>query len=338
MMLTRRGYAVVAVVLLGLANAVLYGPRALNAIVAPGVVALAASLVMVRRVPEPEISRRTPEDGFVGERRTVTLSLDATTSFTGRVLDLVPEDLAAEGNDRLTTVGDADIEYELTYARRGEHTLGPVEVTVRDVLGLAERSFTYPNEQSILVYPRIRTLDAGTRQALSGLPEFRLVSMRGEFDSLREYERGDALRDIHWKTSAKQPDEELTVKEYTDEDDLGSVELVAEAEGGRESADAMAEAAASLAAFLLEADLTVGVSAPAGVVEPGAGAYQRQQVLELLGRTGPGSVTDSERRAADVRVVGREDGSVAVHVDEEPVPFEPAAGEGRRRVADGGDG
>jgi len=139
MSLTRRGYAVVGVVLVGLANAGLYGPRALNAVVAPGVVALVASLVMVRRVPEPEISRVTPEDGFVGERRTVTLSVAADTSFTGRVHDVVPEALTAAGNDRLTTVGDEPIEYELTYARRGVYTLGPVKVTVRDVLGLAER-------------------------------------------------------------------------------------------------------------------------------------------------------------------------------------------------------
>jgi uncharacterized protein (DUF58 family) len=326
MILTRRGYAVVGVVAGSLLMAVLYGPRSLNAVVAPGVVALVAAVLMVTRVDEPTVERVTPEDGFVGEDRTVTLSVRSDSSFTGRVVDRLPGGLVGQGNDVTTTIEDEPIEYELAYAWRGEHRIGPTRVTVRDVLGLAQKQFTYTNETSVLVYPRIRDLGPRARRELHALPEFRMVSMRGEFDSLREYERGDALRDIDWKSSAKRPADDLIVKEYTEEDDLGAIKVVAEATEGRASADAMAEATASIVAFLLEANLTVSVSAPAGLVEPGTGKYQRNQMLELLARTDTGRVPKEERREADIYVEGRSTGQVSVRIEDQLVPFEALVG------------
>lgn len=326
MTLTVRGRAVLGVVVGGFLMAALYGPRSLNAVVAPGAVALAAAAIAVRRVPEPAVARAAPEDGFVGERRTVTIAVETDRTFTARVVDHLPDGLSGDGNDLTTTVDGDPIEYELRYDRRGDYELGPIEVTARDVLGLAERQFTFDDPGAVLVYPQVRDLGPRARRELYALPEYRMVSMRGEFDSLREYERGDALRDIDWKSSAKRTDGDLVVKEYADEDDLGAIRIAAEAEGGPKSADAVAQAAASIADLLLEANLTVGVSTTDGVVEPGTGKYQRTRILELLARSDAGHIPREERQQADVYVEGSTTGAVSVHIEGQHVPFEALTG------------
>ncbi len=329
MSFTRRGRALLAAVAFSVAMAVLYGPRSLNAVVVPGVVALAVAAVYVRRIDQPELDRLPPEDGFVGESREVRLDLRSDSSFTGRLVDRVGEGLLAADNDRTTTIETGTITYRVTFDRRGAHALGPASITVQDVLGLAERTYTYHNEHEVLVYPRVHDLTGGDRHELNLLPESQRSAMRNEFDALREYQRGDALRDIHWKSSAKRPDEELMVKKYTAQDDQGTVSLVAEAEGGRPAADAMAEAAASVATFLLSVGLTVEVSTPETVLEAGGGRTQRRRMLETFARAGPGHVPESERADADIAISAARDGSVTIRVDDRELTYEQLVG-GRR--------
>lgn len=336
MSFTKRGRALLFIVAFSIAMAVLYGPRSLNAVVVPGVVALAVAIVYVRRTEQPEIDRIPPEDGPVGATKTVRLDLRTRTSFTGRLIDTVGDGLLAVDNDQHASIDSGPISYDVTYDRRGVHTIGPTSITVRDVLGLAERTYRYHNEHEILVYPPVRDLTGRARHELNLLPEIQRSAMRNEFDSLREYERGDAFRDIHWKTSAKRPDDELVVKEYSAEDDLGTITLIAEAEGGLPAADAMAEAAASIASFLLAAGLTIEVSAPEGILEADDGRSQRRKVLELFARTGPGSVPKSERVAADVLITADADGDVVVQVDDRTVSFDRLVGHTTDSVSGGG--
>lgn len=336
MILTRRGYVALLVVFLGVANAWLYGPRSLNAVVAPVVIALVWAVVSVRRIDQPTLERTSPEEGFVGENHTIRLQFSAERSFTGHVEDAVPEDLEAVGNELTTGIDETTVAYDLTLARRGAHEVGPVTVTARDVLGLAQKTFTYRDRQEVLVYPRIRSLGERARQELNLLPDLDLIDTRGEFDGLREYQRGDSLRDVDWKSSARQPDDELIVKEYVDDEDLGEIHIAAETEWknrltrtgerARESADAMAEATASIADLLLETGLSVGVTAPDGVVEPGEGGDQRLAILDLLARTGPGPVPPGRREDADLLI--RADGPDAtVQVEGKTVPFGRLVGE-----------
>lgn len=335
MSLTRRGYAVLAVVLLGLANAGLYGPRALNAVVAPAAVALLAAVVGVRRIDRPDLERVVVDEGFVGETHTVELRFSAATAFTGHIRDAVPEGLATSGNELTTAIEETTLAYDVTFARRGAHELGPVTVTARDVLGLVERTFTYPGTREVLVYPRIRSLTGRARHELNLLPDLELVANRGGFDSLREYQRGDALRDIDWKSSAGQPEGDLIVKEYVDEDDLGEVHIAARTDEtrrtlgddrARESADAMAEATASIADFLLEAGLSVGVTVPDGSVAPGEAHDQMAAILELLARTGPGGLPGGDRETGDM-LVHADGGDVVVRMAGQQVPFERLTGD-----------
>jgi uncharacterized protein (DUF58 family) len=329
MILTRRGFAVLGVVVLGVGNAALYGPRALNAVVGPAAVALVAAVVLVRRVDDPELERVVVDEGYVGETHTVELRFRAEAAFTGHVVDHVPDGLVASGNELTTAIEDTTVAYDCTFARRGAHQLGPARVVARDVLGLAERTVEYRHTREVLVYPRVHDLQGRARHELNLLPDAELINNRGAFDTLREYQRGDSLRDIDWKKSAKMTGDDLAVKEYVDEADLGAVTIAAETAQGahgpadealRESGDAMAEATASIASFLLEAGLAVGVAVPGGSLEPGEAHDQRAAILELLARTDPGRVWEEHRSAADLIV--RADGTdVTILMDGEVVSF-----------------
>lgn len=368
MILTRRGYAVLGVVLLGIANASLYGPRALNAVVAPAAVALLASVVLVRRIDRPTMERVVVDEGFVGETHTVELRFGSEAAFTGHVVDEVPAGLTASGNEITTAIEDTTVTYDVTFARRGAHELGPTKVVARDVLGLAERVFDYRGTREILVYPRIHDLRGRARHDLNLLPDVEMINTRGEFDNLREYQRGDSLRDIDWKKSAKTTGDDMIVKEYVDEEDLGEVLLVAETTRGsdrgrytettrrgargqstgttsgrsrgrstettgerstetaRQSDDAMAEAAASIATFLLDAGLDVGVTVPGGSIEPGEAHDQRAAVLDLLARTGPGRVPGDDQSAADL-VIRANGTDVTVALAGKQIPFSRLTGD-----------
>lgn len=334
MILTRRGIVVLGVVVLGVLNAALYGPRALNAVVAPAAIALVAAVLLVRRIEPPQITRDVPDDGHAGERHRCELHLETDTPFTGNVRDEVSDGLFAEGNEITTTIDDTALQYDVTFARRGKNDVGPARIVARDVLGLAEREFVYDDTTPVLVYPRVFDLTGRARHDLNLLPDESLVQNRGEFDSLREYERGDSLRDIDWKSSAKRADDELIVKEYIAESDLGTIRITAEATPVKDTdateqrpVDAMADATASIASFLLEAGLSVGLTVPDGHLEPGEGREQRREILELLARTGAGRVSSDRRSDASLRIDAAPDGTVTVRMEDNVMTFDQLAGD-----------
>lgn len=288
MRLTRRGYGAVAVVLGAIAMAWLAGPRTLNALAAPVLVALLAGAVQLKRASAPSVERTDPRRGFPGERRTVDLAVDGSGVAT--IEDDLSEGLSgdATGTSALPTT----LSYEVTLTGRGDQTLGPVTVTVRDALGLVETTHEVGDTTSLLVYPRVSVVDGASFFARTLGPE---LEERTEFDQLREYVPGDRLRDVHWKSTAKY--DELLVTKYTDPVDDEAIRIVAEAAEGH--ADAMADATASLVVGALRVGLAVELEVPARTLERGFGQRHQFAALEMLARTGPGTVASEN---ADVHV------------------------------------
>lgn len=320
MRLTRRGIGAVVLVVATVAMAVQFGSRQLGAIVIPVVVACLGAVIQIALTGRPDVERVVPEAGHIGESKPVRLRFDVSSPVAARVVDEVPGSLRAEGNAFETTVGDTVLEYDVEYLARGEHDLGPLSVTVTDVLALAERTYTYSMYDTVLVYPRVYTLTGSTRHDLNLLPEGAFDTNREEFDRLREYDRGDSLRDVHWKSSAKRPADDLVVKEFLAETDLGDVRIAAEAADGWD--DDMAEAAASIALYLLDNGIAVGIATPNGELDVAAGADQRERLLGLLATVGPGQVPEHYRDEADIRITASEGTGVTVVFRENEVPFE----------------
>ena len=329
--LTRRGRVVVAVCVVGVGMAFAAGGRSLEAVVLPAVVALAAGYVQMARIDEPTVRRTLPGERFVGERGEVRLTFSGPTgavspTYVADVEDGLDGGLEGPTVPVRTSVGDAPATYPVRYLRRGERRFGPVTLTASDVFGLFERRTVVQEFDSTLAYPACRAIPAWFRRALYAEDAMGTSRQREEFDRLREYTRGDPLRDVHWAATAKH--DKLVVKSFAAETERGRVSIAGEATGGqrntdgRTPADALASATASLALALLDDGVPVDLTLPAGTVSVTPGARGRRTVLELAARTGPGSVGLDE---ADVRVIADENGA-KYRVGDRAVAFDEVAG------------
>lgn len=323
MKLTRRGLVVVFLIVGSILLGAAFGARGLNAIAAPALVALVAAVVQVKRFDRPRVEREVPARAHCGDTLPIRLDFSTSTPFSAQIRDSVSEGFAARGNVQDTTIrSDRSLQYEVTARSRGEHALGPLSVTARDVLGLVTTTYRFTKSDTVLVRPRVHSLAGPRREDLvwlfggSG-------DERGEFDQLRYYERGDPMRDIHWKSSAKQPGDELVVLEFTAEEGANAVYIAANADAGH--GDAMAEATASIVVYLLEIGVSIEMVTPSGRVSPGEGNAQRERILDHLARTTTGNVAERDRQQAHV-VVAASDEGVTVSLDGREVPFVEFAG------------
>ncbi|MFC6754669.1 DUF58 domain-containing protein, partial [Halorubrum tibetense] len=220
--LTRRGRIVAGVCLVGTVMAFVVGGRSLNAVVIPGIVALVAAYVQVDRIKPPGVRRSGLADGFVGESHDVRLEfhgdspgLPVEHSFVARVTDRLDDGLISPDEPVRTAVGDGAATYRVHYTDRGGQGFGPVDVTATDVLGLFEKRLVVDDRDRVTVYPECHSVPAWFRRGLYADEALGESRQREEFDRLREYARGDALRDIHWPATAKHDD--LVVKEFAAE-------------------------------------------------------------------------------------------------------------------------
>lgn len=305
---TERGYAVAAIAIVAALMGWGFGGRALNAVVMPSVTLLTVGAIGVARVGKPRVERRAPEHGHVDERLDVELAVDGERAVTVTLHDELPEGLAGETTFE-TVTADRIHTYEVDLLERGVHEIGPARAVVTDVFGLWKRTFTYETRSELVAYPRIHVLYEGT-DILSGYVG--LTNEREQFDGLREYRPGDAVRNIDWKSSAKR-NGELVVTEYAGEGAINNV-IVAVRTTDESVADATVEAAASIATFLLDGGLAVGALAGAERVDPGVGDAHRRRLLSAFARFEHGE-RQLPTEDADIVVEGRPGRSIRVHVE-----------------------
>lgn len=316
--LTRRGYGLLALTVGCVLLGAIFGARSLNAVVAPAVVALGAGLLVVRRSGAPTVRRTTPPDGHPGETHRVTLDVEDCGPGHYALRDIVGSGIDTSGDEHHVTDGERTIRYDVAYDRRGPQELGPIRGTVTDVLGLAERPIRIETVDELLVYPRLVDPPATVRSMLETVVDLERRPGRDEFDSLREYVRGDSPRDVHWKSSAKQPDSDLVVKEFLGTTPTDTVVIAVGAHGSRSSADAAARAAASVAITLLEEGVEVGLETPDATVPASVGGEQRTAILETLARLGTGRPDTHEET---IRITA-ERGEALVHAGGRTVRFD----------------
>jgi uncharacterized protein (DUF58 family) len=99
------------------------------------------------------------------------------------------------------------VDYELEPVRRGIYEIGPLSVESGDPFGLAVGFAELTQTHTLVVTPRVVELPgAGSlRQAGDGSSTIVQRAVAGSEDDLmtREYRRGDALRRVHWRASAR---------------------------------------------------------------------------------------------------------------------------------------
>jgi len=112
-----------------------------------------------------------------------------------------------------------DVEHAETIAiptfRRGVIDVGPATARRTDPLGLLRREARWGSPVQLYVRPRMAALDAMTSGFLreqEGIPSDRVSMDDLAFHALREYVRGDDLRHVHWRSSARAG--QLLVRQY----------------------------------------------------------------------------------------------------------------------------
>ena len=103
--------------------------------------------------------------------------------------------------------------------RRSVVPVGPVRSVQGDPLGLVRREVTWTGTEHLFVHPRTVTLPSltsGWMRDLEGEATNDRSPSDVAFHTLREYVVGDDRRHIHWRTTARQPDGKLMVREFVD--------------------------------------------------------------------------------------------------------------------------
>lgn len=168
--------------------------------------------------------------------------------------NLIEAPLARLRRERETTVG-----YDVPTNRRGIVPIGPLQIRRADPFGLLTAQSDHGDADRVFVYPKVYPMGGvprGVTRSLDGLDD-NVASGAITFDRLRPYVRGDEMRHVHWRTSARLG--ELMVREHVEESVPTVVVLLDDRTAAYADPDDFEEAcdaAASLADAAARADLS----------------------------------------------------------------------------------
>lgn len=197
------------------------------------------ALLIVAAIVDYFISRNLPE-GFsierefdkrfaIGDPTKVTLKIenDSSRKLDLWVKDEYPHDLKLDDSREIEFTmrprSTAEFSYDLTPPKRGRYTFGTVAIRFRSRLGLVWCQTQVGKTESVKVYPnmrRAREMELKALGAQSYIAIQRKAVRRGEgreFESMRDYVRGDELRHISWTATARRS--KLTTRQYQIERD-----------------------------------------------------------------------------------------------------------------------
>ncbi|MGZ4671488.1 MAG: DUF58 domain-containing protein [Ilumatobacteraceae bacterium] len=212
-MITRHGWTAIAAAAACFAIGRVFGLIELYVIGVGIVIALLVAVISVQhRLPPLNVRRIvSPAMVSVGEAARVDIQLANLGRQSSPYLQLwepvgnnggAPMQLAKLGPGQA-----AGAAYRVPTARRGLVRIGPLRALRRDVLGLSQRTTTLAGTDEVLIVPHTITLpfpSVGSSGRLGQHLRMKSWGQTGsEFHSLREYVRGDDIRRINWKASAR---------------------------------------------------------------------------------------------------------------------------------------
>ena len=122
---------------------------------------------------------------------------------------------------RFTAREQKYIFYKLRPVTRGEYEFGRIIIYVKSLLGLLKRRHNIEATEVVPVYPsylqmrKYELLSQTTIQTEQGNKRMRKIGHSMEFEQIKEYVRGDDVRGVNWKATARKGS--LMVNNYTDE-------------------------------------------------------------------------------------------------------------------------
>lgn len=220
--MTRRGWLTL---LLGSATYVvawLFGAKALYPVATGLVLAPLGARAWVRLAARPIRLTRRAGKGVLLEGEDVWVSLAARPDSRVPAPGLTITERIDRFGDQVTALSRSGGNYRGTYVLervpRGRYVVAEAHAIIDDPFGLARAELDLDARGSLLVYPRLVSLDRLFSESGAHAQDGRRLLLRrpSGFDlhSVREYERGESLRKVHWKTTARRG--QLMVKELED--------------------------------------------------------------------------------------------------------------------------
>ncbi len=176
--------------------------------------------------PPPAARRVTAERFSNGDENKVTLVINNTLRFAVE-MEIIDE-LPVQFQKRDWVIRQAfksgvqkNITYSVRPTERGEYEFGNIILYVRSGLGLVMRrhdvvaGITIPVFPSFMQLRKYELLSQTTIQSEHGNKRMRKIGHSMEFEQIKEYVRGDDIRTINWKATARKTN--LMVNNYTDE-------------------------------------------------------------------------------------------------------------------------
>jgi uncharacterized protein (DUF58 family) len=200
----------------------LFGAKALYPAATGLVLAPLAARTWVRLAAAPTALRRRAGKGVLLEGEDVWVTLEARPESRVPAPGMVVTERIARLGERQTPLRRAGAVHRGTYVLervpRGRYVVEEARATIDDPFGLAQAEIELEAGGALLVYPRIVVLDRLFSESGAHAQDGRRLLLRrpSGFDlhSVREYERGESLRKVHWRTTARRG--QLMVKELED--------------------------------------------------------------------------------------------------------------------------
>ncbi|SMO48739.1 DUF58 domain-containing protein [Gracilimonas mengyeensis] len=193
------------------------------------------ALILYSRKNPLSGQRVTPQRLSNGDENPIRLQINSSLNFTVKVeiIDEVPHQFQLRDFSISTSLPpnqEQEFRYELRPTQRGEYDFGDINVFLQTALGFVRRSVTIPASETVPVYPsfiQMRKFEMyviSNRLTDAGIKKIRRLGHTMEFDQIKEYVRGDDVRSINWKATARA--NELMVNQYQDERSQNIINII----------------------------------------------------------------------------------------------------------------
>jgi uncharacterized protein (DUF58 family) len=310
--LTVRGRAFLAAGVTAVVCALVLGQPALSQV---GVLVLALPLVSAYFIGRSRyrlalVRSVTPQLVTAGQPAVVRLTLTNEGRTPSGVLlleDHLPYVLGTRPRfvlERISQGWRRELDYQIRSDVRGRFEIGPVTVRVKDPFGLVELGRAFKTTAPLTVTPRtvpLGPIPLGGAWTGSGDNRPRAFAVGSAEDvAVREYRRGDDLRRVHWRSSARLGELMVRREEQPWESRatlfLDNRLVSHRGQGIASSLEAAVSAAASIAAHLSQRGISV----------------------RLVTAAGENTVNDWHSRDADLNTGPLLEALAVVHADKQP--------------------
>lgn len=162
-----------------------------------------------------------------GDDNPIILRLNGLANFSMNltVIEEFPEQLQMRDTrfdvPNLEPNFSRDIQYDIRPVERGAYQFGNTQVFVRTRMRLIKRRVTVRTQVEVKVYPsfiqarKYSFLAINNRIEEVGIKKIRRLGVSHEFEQIRDYVKGDDIRLVNWKASARRGD--LMVNQFQEE-------------------------------------------------------------------------------------------------------------------------